>query len=114
MTAPLIFAWKRIDTGSTWKNEEGREAMKIEVLDKEKMVCVWLTHADQENPAIQEQLKLLYQEYHQKKYFVSVFYSGHEDLEQLTGDLLKYNRKKIEENKIAAEKKKKKSYEMSL
>ena len=40
MTAPLIFAWKRIDTGSTWKNEEGREAMKIEVLDKEKMVCV--------------------------------------------------------------------------
>ena len=68
--------------------------MKIEVLDKEKMVCVWLTHADQENPAIQEQLKLLYQEYHQKKYFVSVFYSGHEDLEQLTGDLLKYNRRK--------------------
>ena len=88
--------------------------MKIEVLDQEKMVCVWLSHADQENPAIQEQLKSLYREYRQKKYFVSVFYSGHEDLEQLTGDLLLYNRKKLEENKIVAEKKKKKSYEMAL
>ena len=88
--------------------------MKIEVYDKEKMVCVWLDHADQENPAIQDQLKPLYQEYHQKKYFVSVFYSGHEDVEELTRDLLVYNRKKIEENSITAEKKKKKSYEMSL
>ena len=81
--------------------------MKIEVLDNEKMVCVWLSHADQENPEIQEQLKPLYQEYRQKKYFVAVFYSGKEDWEQHTGDLIKYNRKKIEENRIAAEKKKK-------
>ena len=88
--------------------------MKIEVFDKNKIVCIWLNHADQENPAIQEQLKPLYREYRQKKYIVSVFYSGHEDLEKLTGDLLKYNRKKIEENSIAAEKKKKKSYEMAL
>ena len=88
--------------------------MKIEVLDKEKMVCVWLSHADQENPAIPERLKPLYQEYRQKKYLVSVYYSGHEDLEWLTGDLLKYNRKKIEENRINAEKKEKKAREMSL
>ena len=88
--------------------------MKIEVFDEKKMVCIWLDHADQENPAIQDQLKPLYQEYKQKKYLVSVFYSGYEDLEQLTGDLLLYNRKKIEENSIAAEKKKKKSYEMAL
>ena len=87
--------------------------MKIEVLDKEKMVCVWLSHADQENQAISERLKPLYQEYRQKKYLVSVYYSGHEDLEWLTGDLLKYNRKKIEENRINAEKKDKKAREMS-
>lgn len=88
--------------------------MKIEVLNREKMVFVWLNHTDQENPAIQERLKPLYQEYHQKKYFVSVFYSGYEDLERLTGDLLLYNRKKIEENSITDEKKKKKSCEMAL
>ena len=88
--------------------------MKIEVFDENKMVCVWLNHADQKNRAIQNQLKPLYQDYKQKKYLVSVFYSGHEDLEQLSRDLLQYNRKKIEENSIAAEKKKKKSYEMAL
>ncbi len=88
--------------------------MKIEVFDENKMVCVWLDHADQENLAIQERLKPLYQEYHKKKYFVSVFYSGQDDLEETTKELLLYNRKKIEENRIAAEKKKKKSYEMAL
>ena len=59
-------------------------------------------------------MKPLYQEYRQKKYFVAVFYSGQEDLEQLTGDLLRYNRKKLEENSIAAGKKKKKPCEMAL
>lgn len=88
--------------------------MKIEVLDKEKMVYIWLNHADQENHAIQEQLKPLYREYRQKKYFVSVFYSGHDDLEEMTRELLLYNRKKIEETRIAAEKKKKKSYDLAL
>ena len=88
--------------------------MKIEVLDKEKMVCVWLSHADQENPAIQERLKPLYREYRQKKYFVSVFYSGKDDLEEMTRELLLYNRKIIEEKRIAAEKKKKKSYDLAL
>lgn len=88
--------------------------MKIDVLDKEKIVCIWLDHADQKNPAIQDQLKPLYQKYRQKKYLVSVFYSGQDDLEETTKELLLYNRKKIEENSIAAEKKKKKSYEMSL
>ncbi|MBR3019378.1 MAG: hypothetical protein IKH57_20255 [Clostridia bacterium] len=88
--------------------------MKIEVFDENRMVCIWLDHADQKKPAIQDQLKPLYQEYKQKKYFVSVFFSGHEDLEQLSRDLLQYNRKKIEEQHIAAEKKKKKSYEMAL
>ena len=88
--------------------------MKIEVSDKEKMVYIWLNHADQENPAIQERLKPLYQEYHKKKYFVSVFYSGQNDLEETTRELVLYNRKKIEENSIAAEKRKKKSCEMAI
>ncbi len=88
--------------------------MKIEVFDENRMVCIWLDHADQKNPAIQDQLKPLYQKYRQKKYLVSVFYSGQDDLEETTRELLLYNRKKIEENSIAAEKKKKKSYEMAL
>ena len=88
--------------------------MKVEVLNEKKLVCVWLSHKDQHDPSLHERLKPLYQEYKQKKYLVSVFFSGHEDIEELTRDLLQYNRKKIEENNIAAEKKKKKSYEMAL
>lgn len=80
--------------------------MELEVYDTKKMVCVWLTHADQENLAIQDQLKSLYLKYKQRKYCVAVFHSGHEDLEGLTRDLLQYNRKRTEEISMAAEKKK--------
>lgn len=80
--------------------------MELEIYDKKKMVCVWLTHADQEDSAIQDQLKSLYLKYKQRKYCVAVFHSGHEDLEGLTRDLLQYNRKRTEEIRMAAEKKK--------
>lgn len=80
--------------------------MELEVYDTKKMVCVWLTHADQENAAIQDQLKSLYLKYKQRKYCVAVFHSGHEDLEGLTRDLLQYNRKRTEEISMTAEKKK--------
>jgi len=80
--------------------------MELEVYDTKKMVCVWLTRADQEDSAIQDQLKSLYLKYKQRKYCVAVFHSGHEDLEGLTRDLLQYNRKRTEEISMAAEKKK--------
>ncbi len=79
--------------------------MELEVYDTKKMVCVWLTHADQEDSVIQDQLKSLYLKYKQRKYCVAVFHSGHEDLEGLTRDLLQYNRKRTEEISMAAEKK---------
>lgn len=80
--------------------------MELEVYDTKKMACVWLTHADQENAAIQDQLKSLYFKYKQQKYCVAVFHSGHENLEGLTRDLLQYNRKRTEEISMATEKKK--------
>ncbi len=80
--------------------------MELEVYDTKKMVCIWLTHADQDDPAIQDQLKSLYLKYKQRKYCVAVFRSGHEDLEGLTRDLLQYNRRRTEEISMAAEKKK--------
>lgn len=80
--------------------------MELEVYDTKKLVCVWLTHADQVDSTIQDQLKSLYLKYKQRKYCVAVFRSGHEDLEGLTRDLLQYNRKRTEEISMAAEKKK--------
>lgn len=80
--------------------------MELEVYDTKKVVCVWLTHADQEDSAIQDQLKSLYLKYKQQKYCVAVFHSGREDLEGLMRDLLQYNRKRTEEISMAAEKNK--------
>lgn len=79
--------------------------MELEVYDTKKMVCVWLTHADQEDSVIQDRLKGLYWKYKQRKYCVAVFHSGQEDLEGLTRDLLQYNRKRTEEISMASEKK---------
>ena len=78
--------------------------MKLSIDEKEKLFCIYLNHADQQNPFLQARLKALYQEYKQKKYCVAVLRSGQESLEGLTRDLLLYNRGKKEEMNLAAEK----------
>ena len=78
--------------------------MKVEVFDDKKLVCVWLSHDDQENRSLQERLKPLYQASKQKKYCAAVFFSGHEDVMDLTRELLQYNRKKLEEIGLNADK----------
>ncbi len=78
--------------------------MQIDVHAKEKIVCVWLNHTDQESPGTKEKLKALYAEYKRKKYLVSVFFSGKEDVSELTLGLLQYNKKKLEQNHMEKEK----------
>ena len=82
--------------------------MKRSIDDKRKLVCIYLDQADQQNPFIQARLQPLYREYKQKKYCVAVLHSGQESLEALTRDLLLYNRRKMEELNMAAEKSAKK------
>lgn len=71
--------------------------MKIEVLDKEKTVEVWLTNAEKASPAIQAELKALYAEYKPKKYMVVVYESGRGDLFDDTLALLQYNKRRSAE-----------------
>ena len=78
--------------------------MQIDVHAKEKIVCVWLNHADQESPGTKEKLKALYAEYERKKYLVSVFFSGKGELSELTLGLLQYNKKKLEQDRMVHEK----------
>lgn len=80
--------------------------MKEDVDDQSKLVCVWLSHADQRNPAVQERLRCKYQHYQRQKYCVAVLYSGQENLEELTAELLRYNRKQLEKNRMDSERKK--------
>ena len=54
--------------------------MEINVHDDRKIVEIWLSHSEQADAALREQLRPIYQEYNGKKYTVAVFQSGTEDL----------------------------------
>lgn len=67
--------------------------MEINVRDNGKIVEVWLTREEKKDDNLRERLKPLYQKYKAKKFLVAVFESGEQNLEELTGSLLGYNRK---------------------
>ncbi|RKJ81517.1 hypothetical protein D7X33_03745 [Butyricicoccus sp. 1XD8-22] len=77
--------------------------MELSVFDDRKMVTIWLTHAERDDPEVQEQLKPIYRFYAPKKYVVAVFSSGNQDLYRQTSDLVCYNRKRIAELEVKAE-----------
>lgn len=80
--------------------------MQVEVHEKKKLVCIWLTHADAENTALNEKIRLLFSHFKANKYAVAVYYSGKQSLRELTSELLKYNRKLFAEREVKAEKEK--------
>lgn len=78
--------------------------MQIDVHENKNRVCVWLTRNESADAATEERLKLLYEKYKQKKYTVVVYRSGNQDLGDLTGALLRYNRKLFAAREVQAEK----------
>ena len=79
--------------------------MEMEVRDADKKVLIWLTRAESNSVEMKESLKPIYREFKAKKYLVAVFESGKENLEELTRDLLLYNRTRLRELEMAKEKK---------
>ena len=78
--------------------------MRMEIRDESKIVELWLTREEKDDPALRESLKPMYQKYKEQKYLVAVFLSGEEDLYQQTRDLLLYNRQRHAEKEVQAEK----------
>lgn len=78
--------------------------MEINIHDDKKMVEVWLTRAEKQDEALQQELKPLYTQYKKKKYMVAVFESGEQDLYQNTLALLSYNKRRIPELEMMREK----------
>lgn len=79
--------------------------MQIDVHDDKKLVCIWLSHKESDQmDETEEHLKTLYAKYKKKKYHVAVFQPGHEDVFELTSELLKYNRRLFAEREVQAEK----------
>lgn len=72
--------------------------------DSSKIVEVWLTREEKQDVNLRDRLKDMYREHKAKKYLVAVFESGEQDLEELTGGLLGYNRKRIIQLEMEREK----------
>lgn len=76
----------------------------MEIQQDGKIIEVWLTHAEQDDPAILSQLRKFYAVSKQRGQFVAVYCSGPADLTQQTSSLLCYNRKRIAELEVQTEK----------
>lgn len=83
--------------------------MEINVRDDRKIVDIWLTNEEQQDQAIKESLKPLYQQYKAKKYTVAVFLSGSRDLAEETDALLCRNKRRIAELEVQRERNRRKS-----
>ena len=79
--------------------------MEINVRDDRKIVDIWLTNEEQQDQALREELRPLYQQYETKKYKVAVFLSGGRDLAEETVALLRYNKKRTAELEVQRERK---------
>ena len=78
--------------------------MEIIQDDAKKLVQVWLTRRESEDPVVQERLKPMYAQWKKQKYLVAVFRSGKEDLQHNTLDLLAYNKKRCAQLAVQREK----------
>ena len=84
------------------KGDESR--LRMDICEESKIVELWLTKEEKNDPAFRESLRPLYQKYKNEKYLVAVFLSGEADLYQQTRDLLLYNRRRQAEKAVRAEK----------
>ena len=76
----------------------------MEIREQSKIVELWLTREERDDSAFRESLKPIYQQYKDQNYLVAVFLSGEEDLYQQTRDLMLYNRRRLAEKEVQAEK----------
>ena len=83
---------------------QGGDSLEISIRDAQKIVEVWLTNSEKNDPAVAARLTPLYRAYQKQKYTVAVFQSGGADLLGCTRDLLRYNRKRIAELETLREK----------
>jgi GTPase SAR1 family protein len=78
--------------------------LKITVYDDKKLAAVWLTKAEDQDTALQEQLRQMYRDYTDKKYKVAVFHSGNDSFYECLRDLVFYNRRRSAELEVKREK----------
>lgn len=65
--------------------------MEMKKDDEKKVVEIWLTHAEGQDPDVESRLKPLYKACKENKYLAVVYRSGTGSFLELTRDLLVYN-----------------------
>lgn len=75
----------------------------MSVKENSKIVEIWLTNGEKNDPSFCESLKSIYQKYKEQQYLVAVFLSGEGDLYEGTRDLLLYNRRRVAEKEVQTE-----------
>ena len=66
--------------------------MRIHMDEEKRIVEIWLTKAESDDPAVEARLKPFYKECKDHKYLAVVYRSGRESLLETTKDLLRHNR----------------------
>ncbi|HJB99508.1 MAG TPA: hypothetical protein H9764_03555 [Candidatus Flavonifractor merdavium] len=76
----------------------------MEINEQSKMVELWLTREETNDLSFRESLTPVYQQYKARNYLVAVFLSGEAELYQQTRELLLYNRRRLAEQEVQAQK----------
>ncbi len=78
--------------------------MVMSVLEDRKIVQIWLTNEEKDDPNVHARLKPMYQRNKSQGYMTVVYKSGKQDLKEGIRDLLLYNKRKLAELEVQQEK----------
>lgn len=78
--------------------------MKIEIMEQQKQVCIWLTRDESASEDTQKEMMQLLEPYREKRYFFTIYRSGTQDLTEMTSALLIFNIKRSAERAVQMEK----------
>ncbi len=79
----------------------------MSVLEDRKIVQIWLTNEEKDDPNVHARLKPMYAENKQRGFQTVVYKSGKQDLKEGIRDLLLYNKRKLAELELQQEKQQK-------
>lgn len=78
--------------------------MKIEIMEQQKQVCIWLTREESADEDLEAKMMQLLEPYREKRFFFTIYRSGTQDLTEMTSALLIYNIKRSAERAVQMEK----------
>ena len=76
--------------------------MEINIREDRKIVDIWLTNAEKNDPVVKERLKQIYAKYAPTPYTVAVFFCGPNTLYDQTKALIQHNKRLEAQHNVKA------------